>query len=171
MVNGLPCGTVVKYPPANAGDARDWGSIAGSGRSPGVGNGNLLQYACLDNSMDRGAHGLQSMGSQKSWTLWATEHAHTHAHTHTHTLGEKWLVISLRLWQRLFFRTACDIFTHFPQETLGVSDSLWPHGLLLARLLCSWNFPGKNPGAGCHFLLQGIFLTQRLNPSLLHLLH
>ena len=41
----------------------DPGSIPGSGRSPGEGNGNSLQYSCLENSMDRG--GLQSMGSQK----------------------------------------------------------------------------------------------------------
>ena len=46
---------LVKNPPANAGDIRDAGSIPGSGRSPGVGNGNLLQYSCLENSMDRGA--------------------------------------------------------------------------------------------------------------------
>ena len=37
-----------------------------------------------------------------------------------------------------------------------------------ARLLCPWNSPGKNTGVGCHSLLQGIFLTQRLNPGLLH---
>ena len=49
------CGTVVKNPPANAGDARDVGSIPGSGRSPGEGNGNPLQYSCLENPMDRGA--------------------------------------------------------------------------------------------------------------------
>ena len=36
---------------------------------------------------------------------------------------------------------------------------------------CPWDFPGKNTGMGCHFLLQGIFQTQRSNPSLLHLLH
>ena len=41
----------------------------------------------------------------------------------------------------------------------------------LSRLLCPWNFPGKNTGVGCHFLLQGIFLTQGLNPCLLRLLH
>ena len=52
-----------------------------------------------------------------------------------------------------------------------VSDSLWPHGLQPARLLCPWDFPGKNIGVGYHFLLQGIFLTQRLNPCLLYLLH
>ena len=52
-----------------------------------------------------------------------------------------------------------------------VSYSLWPHGLWPARLPCSWNFPSKYTGVGCHFLLQGIFLTQGLNPSLLRLLH
>ena len=46
---------VVKNVLANAGDARDMGSLPGSGRSPGVGNGNPLQYSCLKNSMDRGA--------------------------------------------------------------------------------------------------------------------
>ena len=48
------------------------------------------------------------------------------------------------------------------------SDSLWPHGLQPTGLLCSWNSPGKNAGVGSHFLLQGIFLTQRSNPGLLH---
>ena len=52
-----------------------------------------------------------------------------------------------------------------------VSDSLQPHGLQPARLLCPQNFLGKNTGVDCHSLLQGIFLTQGLNPSLLHLLH
>ena len=47
--------SVVKNPPANAGDARDVGSVPGSGRFPGVGNGNLLQYSCLGNPVDRGA--------------------------------------------------------------------------------------------------------------------
>ena len=37
-----------------------------------------------------------------------------------------------------------------------VSNCLWPHGLYPARLLCPWNFPGKNTGVSCHFLLQGI---------------
>ena len=46
---------VVKDPPASAGDIRDMGSIPGSGRSPGGGRGNPLQYSCLENPMDRGA--------------------------------------------------------------------------------------------------------------------
>ena len=41
-----------------------------------------------------------------------------------------------------------------------MSDSLQPHGLQPTRLLCPWNFPGKNTGVGCHFLLQGIFPTR-----------
>ena len=45
---------VVKNPPANAGDTRDTGMTPGSGTSPGEGNGNSLQYSCLENSMDRG---------------------------------------------------------------------------------------------------------------------
>ena len=39
------------------------------------------------------------------------------------------------------------------------------------RFLCPWDYPDKNTGAGCHFLLQGIFSTQGLNPNLIHLLH
>ena len=58
---GLPDGSVVKNLPANA---RDAGSIPGSGGSPGEGNGNQLQYSCLGNLMDRGA-----------W--WATENGVT----------------------------------------------------------------------------------------------
>ena len=52
-----------------------------------------------------------------------------------------------------------------------VSDSLWPHGLQPASLLCPWDFPGKNTGVGCHALLQGIFLTQGSNLQVLGLLH
>ena len=48
------------------------------------------------------------------------------------------------------------------------SNSLWPHELQPTRLLHPWDFPGKNTEVGCHFLLQGIFLTQGLNLCLLH---
>ena len=59
---GFPGGSVVKNPLANEGDG---GSIPGLGRSPGEGNGNPLQYSCLENPMDRGAwratvHGVAS---------------------------------------------------------------------------------------------------------------
>ena len=49
---GFPSGSVLKNPPANAGDPR---SVPGSGRSPGEGNGNPLQYSFLGNLLDRGA--------------------------------------------------------------------------------------------------------------------
>ena len=66
-MRGFPGGTNGKNPPANAGDTRDLGSILGSGRSPGGGNGNLLQYFCLENPMGRGAW-WATVNS-----IWATE--------------------------------------------------------------------------------------------------
>ena len=76
---GFPGGSVVKNPPANTGDSGDMGSIPGSGRSSVEGNGNPLQYSCLEYPMDRGA-----------WR--ATVHRVTKSHTqlkqfstHTHT--------------------------------------------------------------------------------------
>ena len=66
-LKGLPGGRVVKNLPTNAGNLGDSGSIPGLGRSPGVGNGNPLQYSCLEDSMDRGP-----------W--WATVHGVTKRH-------------------------------------------------------------------------------------------
>ena len=63
---GFLGGEVVKNPPVNEGYARDMGSIPGLGRFPGVGNGNLLQDSCLENSMDKGADELQSMALQRA---------------------------------------------------------------------------------------------------------
>ena len=59
-------GSMVKHPPASAGDTRDVGSIPGLGISPGEGNGNPFQYSCPENLMDRGAWWAQShKGSQR----------------------------------------------------------------------------------------------------------
>ena len=68
LLKGFPDGSVVKNPPANAEDEGDWGFISESGRVPGGGNGNLLQYSCLGSLMDRELGGLQSTGSTKSQT-------------------------------------------------------------------------------------------------------
>ena len=65
---GFPGGPGVKNLPANAGDPRDPGSIPGSGRCSGRGNGNSLHYSCLENSMDRGAWRAAVHGVAKSWT-------------------------------------------------------------------------------------------------------
>ena len=56
-------------------------------------------------------------------------------------------------------------------KSLPSCPTLRPCGQQPTRLLCPWNSPGKNPGVGCHSLLQGIFLTQRSNPRLFCLLH
>ena len=79
---------MVKNPPANAGDKRDTNWISGLGRSPGVGNGTPLQYACLENSMDRGAysprgHNELDMTEQLSVSACACTNTYTHTHTHT----------------------------------------------------------------------------------------
>ena len=99
MEEGVSGGSVVKNPPANAGDT---GLMPGLGRSPGEGNGNPHPRS-------------------------------------------RWK------WSRSV-----------------VSNSLWPHGLWPARLLCPWDFPGKSTGVGCHFLLQRIFSTQGSNLGVPH---
>ena len=78
--------------PANAEDCSDAGLIPGWGRSPGGGNGNPLQYSCLENSMDRGAWWTVVPGVTKSQTQLSVHmhvcvHTHTHTHTHTHRAG------------------------------------------------------------------------------------
>ena len=60
---GFPGGSVVKNPPARAGHT---GLIPRSGRSPGKGHGNPLQYSCLGNPVDRGTGGLQHTGFQRA---------------------------------------------------------------------------------------------------------
>ena len=66
MVKVFPGGSGGREYACNAGDP---GSIPGSGRSPGEGNGNPLQYSCLENSTDRGAWWATVHGVTKSWTL------------------------------------------------------------------------------------------------------
>ena len=63
---------MVKNLPADAGDAKDVGSVPGSGGSPGVENGNLLQYSCLENFMDREVWQATVHGVTKSWTQLST---------------------------------------------------------------------------------------------------
>ena len=70
---------VIKNPPFNAGDAKDPGLIPGSGRSPGGGRGNLLQYSCLENPMDRGTWGVTVLRVSKS--RMQLKKLSTHAHT------------------------------------------------------------------------------------------
>ena len=78
----------VKNLPANVGDTGNLSWIPGSGRSPGEGNGNPLQYSCLENSVDRRAWQATVHRVTKSWIQLSTRtcvHARTHIHTRTHT--------------------------------------------------------------------------------------
>ena len=80
---GFPGVSVVKNPPVNA---RDMGSIPGSGRFPGVGNDNPLQSSCLGNFMDRRAWRATVHGATKSQIRLST-HTHTTEHTHIQELS------------------------------------------------------------------------------------
>ena len=88
-------------------------------------------------------------------------------------------LLDLHQEQGLLFCRTTNNFPWLPLEPLClcmlshsvVSYSLRPHGLQPARFLCPWDSPGRNTRVGHHFLLQGIFPTQRQNPCLLHLLH
>ena len=71
FLNGFPGDTVVKNLPANTGDL---GSIPGLGRSPNIGNGNPLQYSCLENPMGRGSWQVTVYGVTKNWT-WMSDWA------------------------------------------------------------------------------------------------
>ena len=79
----------------------------------------------------------------------------------------------------MFFRWICSVPIYQYGEggkthvyvTSVVSNSLQPHGPLLARFLCPWDPPGRSTGVACHAVLQGIFLTQGSNPCFLCLLH
>ena len=170
---------VVKNPPAKARDSRDVGSIPGSRRFPGEKHGNPLQYSCLENLMDRGSwqftfHGVtesQTGLKQRSTTHhWPLPHcvfafgSVTSDNTQiTETAAGSWSEERCPSQLRLIC-SINDVVVLVAQSC----PTLQPHGLQPARLLCPWDFPGRSTGVGCHFLLQGIFLTQRLNPGPLH---
>ena len=80
LVTELTNGSVVKNRPANAGDARDTGSISGWGIPLGEGNGNPLQYSCLENPMDGEAWWATVHGSQRVGHDWATSLHFTSLH-------------------------------------------------------------------------------------------
>ena len=110
---GFPGGSLVKNPPANAGDA---GSIPGSGRSPGGGNGNPLQYSCLENPMDR------------AWR--ATVHSHTKELDTTEQLNTSNRSVSS--WIYPFLKTFAISLGIYNQEAWEIISHTWPSLLLYA---------------------------------------
>ena len=81
---GFPGGSGSKESACSAGDP---GLISGLGRFPGEGNGNPLQYSCLENPMDRGAWWATVHGITKSEIQLSNSHTHTHTHTLCYTVG------------------------------------------------------------------------------------
>ena len=84
---GFPGSSAAKNLPANAGDAGDTGLIPGLGKSPGEGNGNPLQYFCMENSMDRGVWQVTVHRVTKSRTQLTQDLTHMHAHVQTSERG------------------------------------------------------------------------------------
>ena len=83
------------------------------------------------------------------------------------------MIVSSTFSKSSLYDLYCCILTIFfvcahAQSLSCVQLFLWPCGLYPARLLRPWDFLGKNTGMSCYFLLQWIFLTQGLNPRLLH---
>ena len=117
------------------------------------------------------------------------EHKYIHAHTHIYTLckcvcvyvytyiyvyiccySPKQEVCIINLNRRVHIQYVYTIQLYFLLCCLLAQSCptlLWPRGLWPTRFLCPWDFPAKNIGMGCHFLLQGIFPTQGSNPCLL----
>ena len=106
FTRAFPGGAVAKNLPANAGDTGDASLIPGSGRSPGVGDDNPLQYSCLENSMNRGA-----------W--WAIVHRvaksrmSTHTHTHLQDFFSFLYVQNLITYFFLAWHNIINVFFHF----------------------------------------------------------
>ena len=100
----------IKNPPVNEGDIRTLGLIPGSGRSPGVGDGNLLQYSCLENPMHRGA-----------W--WATIHRITKSRTQL---------------KRLSMHTCQNMLLLSRAGEDGLSTTVAKHSVERGRGLCVW---------------------------------
>ena len=117
------------------------GSIPGSGRSPGEGTADPLQYSCLENPMDRGAWG--------GYSLWGCKESDI----------AEWLTLT-------YFACLC-VHAKLVQSCLTLCNltDCRPPGSSVPGLLQAWI------QSGLHALLQGIFLTQGLKLRLLHLLH
>ena len=104
---------VVKSPPASVRHIRDTGSIPGSGRSPGGGYGNPLQYSCLENPMDWDSGGLQSMGLQRVRQGWVTNTAHSTSFTYKYEFKPCFFTCVLTYINLLWRLCYTYVYTHW----------------------------------------------------------
>ena len=139
---------MVKNPPSNAGVAGDVDLIPESGRSPGVGSGNPLQYSCLENP-----HGQRSLAGYSSWGHKESDMTEATEHTRTQDKG---------------YVTACIHYLLCVYYCVLVAQSCPtlcnPEGCCLPGSSVHGDSPGKNTGVDCHLLLQGILPARGLNP-------
>ena len=148
---GFSGGTVVKNLPPRAGETGNASSVPGSGRCPREGYSSPLQYSCLGTS--RGQSSL--IGSRP----WGRKESDMTERTIDTIWWADWNQYS-KYTSLIFVVCVCSIAK--PCRTFCDLLDCSP-----SRLLCPWDFPGKNIGVDCHFLLQVIFLIQGEN---LHLL-
>ena len=158
---GLVCSPCSKLPQWLSGkesacQAGDAGSVPGSGRSPGGGRDNPLQYSCLENPMDRGAWWATVHSVTKNWTQLSNQHLHFPQVTPFYREESKYF------GELRYFCKVTKSLSESESRSV-VSNSLWPQWLY-----SSWNSPGHNTGVGSLSLLQGIFPTQQSNPGFLH---
>ena len=147
---GFPGGAVVKNLPANAGEEREMDSISGSGRAPG--GGSLLQYSCLENSMDRGTgwgHKESDLTEQLS-----TEHRDS----------MQYFLATWTILRNTVMKQKAQLqWVEWRESRLVVSDTLQSHGLYGPG-----NSLGQNTGVGSFLFSRGSNPTQGSNPGLLH---
>ena len=124
---------VVKNLPASAGDPGDLGSVSGSGRSPGGGNDNPLQYSRLEYPMDRGAWWATVHGVAKGQIQLST---HTHTHTHTHTFSSFVSVLECTLYLSSILLLV-RVFHHLLISDVPYSPAM--NGLLFRGKICLLN--------------------------------
>ena len=119
---------VVKNPSASAGDIKDAGSIPGSGRSPGEGNGNPLQYSCLENLMDR-----------EVW--WATVHRVVKSQTRLKRLSmhKRLEYPCLRSSLTSCLTVGIKVYGNLHEVNFSISIHLWPKSVSQAVLSSCWD--------------------------------
>ena len=154
---GLPMWCSSKESTCQCRRSKRLGSIPSSGRSLGVGNSNLLQCSCLEDSVGRGAWQLTVHGVAKSQTQLST---------HTHALLSPFSSLKLPVYTNAvtsvstFYSSLLGKFMPSIIYAAAAAKSLQACPTLCdpTRLLCPWDSPGKNTGVGCHFLLQYLYL-------------
>ena len=149
---GFPDGSVVKNPSANAEDTGDMSLIPGSGKSPWGGNGNSLQYSCLENPLDSGAWQALVHEVAKNWTQlsnWA----------HTHFLFQAWRIWAQKAKQRQQLWRGNTKYYLGPFSTRGAM-----YASLSPSFLTPWRVLSPSSGIPFHvsLLLSNPQLTEHL---------